>query len=121
MVVALIALACSLSGNAIAFSGLVTSSDIKDGTIRTVDLSPAARSALRAPRAGAPVLSLQARVAALETRVNALSSMLTSTYGPVQSTRRQVANVCSHFGRVVADVSVNTSSNRLNVTYAHCG
>jgi hypothetical protein len=121
MVVALIALACSLSGNAFAVSGLVTSSDIKDGTIRTVDLSPAARTALHTPQAVASVPSLQARVAALETKVNSLSSMLTSSYGPLQSTRRQVANVCSHYGRLVADVTVDTSSNRLNVTYAHCG
>jgi hypothetical protein len=119
MVVASIALVCSLSGNALAVSGLVTSSDIQDGTIRTVDLSPAAKAALRNQQAGTP--SLQARVEALETRVSRLSSMITSTYGPVQSTRRQVANVCSHYGRVVADVSVDTSSNRLNVTYAHCG
>jgi hypothetical protein len=121
MVVALVALLFSLSGNAIAFSGLVTSKDIKDGTIRTVDLSASARRVLRGPQAGGPVPPLSARVDALEARVERVSSMITSTFGPVQTTRRQVANICSHFGRVVADVRVNESSNRLTVTYAHCG
>jgi hypothetical protein len=122
MVVALVALLFSVSGNAIAFSGLITGKNIKDGTIQMVDLSPAARSALRSsPKAAAPARSLEARVTALEMSVNSVNSMISSTFGPVQTTKRQMANICSHFGRVVADVNVSSSSNRLSVTYAHCG
>jgi hypothetical protein len=47
MVVACVALIASLAGNAFAFSGLVTSKDIKNGTIQLVDLSPSARDALK--------------------------------------------------------------------------
>ena len=47
MVVALIALFVSLTGNAAAVSYFVSSKQIKDGTIQVRDISPAARAALR--------------------------------------------------------------------------
>jgi hypothetical protein len=51
LAVACIALFASLAGNAIAVThSLVTSKDIKDGTIQLVDLSPSARAALRGQR-----------------------------------------------------------------------
>jgi len=49
LVVALIALASALTGSAVA-AGLITSSQIKDGTIRLVDLHPSAKNALEGDR-----------------------------------------------------------------------
>jgi len=49
-VIACAALLVSLSGNAAAFSGLITGKNIKDGTIQLVDLSPSARKALEGQR-----------------------------------------------------------------------
>ena len=49
-IIACAALLVSLSGNAAAFNGLITSKNIKDGTIQLVDLSPAARNALQGQR-----------------------------------------------------------------------
>ena len=46
MIVALVALFVSLAGNATAFTYLVTSKQIKDGTIQLRDIAPAARVAL---------------------------------------------------------------------------
>jgi hypothetical protein len=40
----------SLTGNAAAFSGLITSENIKNGTIQLVDLSASARKALHGQR-----------------------------------------------------------------------
>ena len=52
LVVAMIALAVALSGSAMA-AGLVTTTQIKDGTIRLIDLHPGAKSALQGQRAPA--------------------------------------------------------------------
>src|SRR5690349_15030031 len=49
MVVAVIALVAALSGSAVAAS-LITSKQIKDGTIQTRDLSKSARAAVKGPR-----------------------------------------------------------------------
>jgi len=48
MVVATLALLFSLGGTAVAAGGLITSRDIKDGTIRLVDLSTATKTSLHA-------------------------------------------------------------------------
>jgi len=45
-VIASTALLLSLGGNALAVRGLITSKDIKNGSIQLVDLSPTTRSAL---------------------------------------------------------------------------
>jgi collagen triple helix repeat protein len=49
MVVAMIALGVALSGSAIA-AGLVTSAQIKDGTIRLVDINPSTKTSLKGQR-----------------------------------------------------------------------
>jgi hypothetical protein len=49
-VIACAALLVSLSGNAAAFSGLITGKNIKNGTIQLADLSPSARKALQGQR-----------------------------------------------------------------------
>src|SRR5215212_8370748 len=49
MVVALLALVMAMSGSAVAAS-LITSKQIKDGTIQTKDISKKARTALKATR-----------------------------------------------------------------------
>jgi Collagen triple helix repeat (20 copies) len=49
MIVAMIALGVTLSGSAMA-AGLITSAQIKDGTIRLVDINPSTKSALEGDR-----------------------------------------------------------------------
>ena len=49
-VIACTALLVSLGGNAAAFSGMITSKNIKNGTIQIVDLSPSTQQALRGER-----------------------------------------------------------------------
>ena len=81
-VLALIALAISLGGNAYAAKLLITSKDIKDGTIRLVDLAPSTRAALRGqegpmgPVGPTGPQGPAGSTSALETRVRNLESRL---------------------------------------------
>src|SRR5262249_52155568 len=55
MAVAMLALLVSLGGSAAAAHVLITSQDIKDGTIRLVDISPGAKNSLHAHATNADI------------------------------------------------------------------
>jgi len=96
-VIACAALLVSLSGNAAAFSGLITGKNIKDGTIQLVDLSPSARKALegqRGPRGLPGPAGGTGSSSVLARRVTALESFR--------------LNLC--LGGVLSNVTLNTAN-----------
>ncbi len=124
MIVAMLALFISLTGNAVAVRAFVTSKDIKDGTIQLRDLSAAARDALRGqdgargPQGSPGPQGVQgsqgppgpsANVTLLESKVSTLEG--------------RVRNLCPIGGRFVKDVMLNTYSTippSLSVRHHYC-
>lgn len=108
LVIASLALFVALGGTGMAAKALVTSADIKDGTIQLRDLSPSARLALRGwegPEGPQGPPGPAASTFALETRLSRVEN--------------RVSGMCL-YGKLVREVSRSSFSDSLYVSYVYC-
>lgn len=118
MTMALIALGVALGGSAVAGTGLITGAQIKDHSIGLNDLSYNAVAHLRGQQGsqglpGPPGLPGPQGPAGPSANVTAIQ-------GAEQADANKIREICGLYGRVVSDVTVNSFSGTISVSYNHC-
>jgi len=115
LVVATLALLVSLGGTATAAHVLITSKDIKDGTIRLVDLSPATKAALHAHAVTADNAGFAERAATLS---DALSFQpIAAATQPTPGTLLPLNGAGRFPGSVMPDIAARVYSSHDQLTH----
>src|SRR6516165_1694644 len=115
LVVATLALLVSLGGTATAAHVLITSKDIKDGTIRLVDLSPATKAALHAHAVTADNAGFAERAATLS---DALSFQpIAAATQPTPGTLLPLNGAGRFPGSVMPDIAARVYSSHDELTH----
>lgn len=122
--IALLALFFSLAGNAVAFGALITSRDIKDGTIQLRDIAPSTRALLRAAQGpvgpeGPVGPTGPVGPAGTSASTYLLESRLISVESKLSAAERRISGVCL-YGKVVRDIRQSLFSNNWTVDYVYC-
>jgi hypothetical protein len=118
MAVALVALGIALGGSAVAGTGLITGTQIKDHSIGLNDLSYTAIARLHGQQGpqglpGPPGPIGPAGAAGATANIFALQTA-------EQNDARKISDICGFGGRVVSGVTISSLSNTLFVTYNNC-
>ena len=117
MAVALVALGIALGGSAVAGTGLITGSQIKDHSIGLNDLSYTAIARLHGQQGPAGLPGPQGPAGPVGPA--GPSANVSAIQSAEQADARKISNICGFGGRVVRDVTL--VGNSIFVSYNSCG